>query len=469
MRILTEDRLRANRIYCIAVLALFLFVFLGMEYLFDNCMAMVTDASGVVVAQSYILAASVIGFVLFPSLYRRCNTYVARILIGVACLEGVLCCYIICQHSSYQAILLAGLLLYVNLGVLGSAIHYGVIRILGYDSHLAAIVGVSYATVIILQFIHNSLHTNVVPETIWLSVCGILLVGFVIVLFRQPEVRNQDYDLSDHPNALYAGIALVICVLLMTVIFATLDNVVTLYHADGDMDIGRWPRLLLALSGLAAGFLYDIQKRRYMNIIMYCVTLLSVICILLIVSGNLYVMGLYVFYLSAGFFAVYFTTSFMEYALHTGHPVFWAGFGRAVNNIGAGLIGSVSIAVFAKKDAVLISIIAVVLFVCIHIALTLYSGWMHKIVDNTAFAPEEKEEQRFAHFAEQYHLTEREQEVLQVLLESDDSVQNIAEQLYISRAALYRHITSLNEKTHTRSRVGLIQFYYGKENEGSQK
>ena len=73
---------------------------------------------------------------------------------------------------------------------------------------------------------------------------------------------------------------------------ATLDNVVTLYHADGDMDIGRWPRLLLALSGLVAGFLYDIQKRRYMNIIMYCITLLSVICILLIVSGNLYVIGL---------------------------------------------------------------------------------------------------------------------------------------------------------------------------------
>ena len=75
MKVITEDRLRANRIYSIVVLALFLFVFLGMEYLFDNCMAMVTDASGVVVAQSYILAASVIGFVLFPVLYRRCNTY----------------------------------------------------------------------------------------------------------------------------------------------------------------------------------------------------------------------------------------------------------------------------------------------------------------------------------------------------------------------------------------------------------
>ncbi|MBO4982038.1 MAG: hypothetical protein J6C84_09115 [Lachnospiraceae bacterium] len=31
----------------------------------------------------------------------------------------------------------------------------------------------------------------------------------------------------------------------------------------------------------------------------------------------------------------------------------------------------------------------------------------------------------------------------------------------ISRAALYRHITSLNEKTQTKSRIGLMQFYYG--------
>lgn len=46
------------------------------------------------------------------------------------------------------------------------------------------------------------------------------------------------------------------------------------------------------------------------------------------------------------------------------------------------------------------------------------------------------------------------------LLTSDKSVQDIAGELYISRAALYRHIANLNEKTGTKSRVGLIQFYY---------
>ena len=70
------------------------------------------------------------------------------------------------------------------------------------------------------------------------------------------------------------------------------------------------------------------------------------------------------------------------------------------------------------------------------------------------------EEERLQQFARAFELTQRETEVLHVLLVSDDNVQEIAEQLLISRAALYRHITSINEKTNTKSRIGLVQFYY---------
>ena len=41
-------------------LAVFYFVFLGTEYLFDNRMALYTDPTGVVLAQSYILGVSAI-------------------------------------------------------------------------------------------------------------------------------------------------------------------------------------------------------------------------------------------------------------------------------------------------------------------------------------------------------------------------------------------------------------------------
>ena len=70
------------------------------------------------------------------------------------------------------------------------------------------------------------------------------------------------------------------------------------------------------------------------------------------------------------------------------------------------------------------------------------------------------EEERLRIFADSFSLTEREREVLEVLLVSDENVQDIAEELMISRAALYRHLTSLNEKTGTKSRIGLVQFYY---------
>ncbi len=66
----------------------------------------------------------------------------------------------------------------------------------------------------------------------------------------------------------------------------------------------------------------------------------------------------------------------------------------------------------------------------------------------------------FSAFADTYALTEREQEVLKMLLASDEEVQEIANRLYISRAMFYRLYFSTQQKTDTNSRIGLIQFYY---------
>lgn len=64
-------------------------------------------------------------------------------------------------------------------------------------------------------------------------------------------------------------------------------------------------------------------------------------------------------------------------------------------------------------------------------------------------------------FVQEFHLTPREGEVLDYLLRSDESMQEVAKQLAVSRAALYRHIANMNEKTQTKARMGLVQFYYG--------
>ena len=74
-------------------------------------------------------------------------------------------------------------------------------------------------------------------------------------------------------------------------------------------------------------------------------------------------------------------------------------------------------------------------------------------------------ELHFRQFSDHFALTDREKEVLKVLLTSDKGMQELADRLYISRTMLYRHVASLNEKTSTKSRISLIQFYYGWEPE----
>ena len=62
-----HENIKNTRVITLMVaLALFNFIFLGTEYLFDNMMSLVTSPVNVVAAQGYILGASVIGFVLYP-------------------------------------------------------------------------------------------------------------------------------------------------------------------------------------------------------------------------------------------------------------------------------------------------------------------------------------------------------------------------------------------------------------------
>ena len=64
---------KRERIEIMIALALFNYVFLGAEYLFDNMMAFQTDSGGVVLAQSYVLGSSTVGFLLFGILDVNCG------------------------------------------------------------------------------------------------------------------------------------------------------------------------------------------------------------------------------------------------------------------------------------------------------------------------------------------------------------------------------------------------------------
>ena len=170
---------------------------------------------------------------------------------------------------------------------------------------------------------------------------------------------------------------------------------------------------------------------------------------------------LIVFYLSAGFFAVFFTTGFMEISRYMKIPELWAGMGRAVNNMIAALIANSVLGLMLDGSGLVIVILVLLVFVAVSIISVLYTfqknAFMEQLIVNEE--NEVSEEERLQKFAETFSFTEREREVFTYLINTEDSVQMIADNLYVSRRTLERYISAIYKKTGTKSRVGLFNLY----------
>lgn len=399
-------------------------------------------------------------------------------------------------------------------------------------------VGISYGFAILLQFLNNSLISSALAEQLLLC-AALLFIVFFLFRFQHREASrssqmsdtaNSSPQVSDVTNpcphmsdasacaasgstdsqhklpapsasgALPQLVLLIFLVIFMTCIFSTLDNTVTLGHADGTMDIGQWPRILLACSGLAAGFLFDLHNRRFMNLIMYCVMMLSTLSVAILQLGGSFLIGLIVFYLSSGFFVVFFTTSFLALSEDTRCPRLWAGMGRAVNNAGAALVSNLSLSLIASNSSITLIITALVLFATVSILIAAYSmlnapgvqtetgGTMtHKMQaaceanashntkaalgnDSSAstasdissdpdYPQNTPNADPFSTFSTAFSLTDREQSVFDQLVNTEKSIQEIADSLFISRRTCQRYITSIYEKVGAKSRMGLYQSY----------
>ena len=257
---------------------------------------------------------------------------------------------------------------------------------------------------------------------------------------------------------------------------------VTLANAQGMFDLSTWPRLLLAVSGIAAGFIFDLTKHRYSTVTILCVAMFSLVSALAIQTGSEVLLGLVIFYLSSRFFVVFFTSSFLRIAMRCANPSLWAGMGRAANNACAALVAMPSMALISSGDIMLISSItialAMVTLLVAHALENVRRTARHKAEiealklakltaaqvqtakpqeEPEAKAPADKStpDEHLAAFSEQYSLTPRERDVLSAVCSSEETLQCIADDMGISLRALQKHLTSIYRKSDTQSRAGL--------------
>lgn len=522
----------------ISMLAVFTFLFLSTEYFYVNQIAQNASSARTVNVQNYALGVSAVGFCLYPLLFRFFRDRLHSAVFFALAMLAIVCFGILGSPVAPGLLTAAGMLLFLVLGILGNAVHYHFLCEISDKKYFARMVGISYGFAILLQFLNNSLISSALAEQLLLCAAFLFIVFF---LFRfqhleasrssqMPDTANSSPQVSDVTNpcphmsdasacaasgstdsqhklpapsasgALPQLVLLIFLVIFMTCIFSTLDNTVTLGHADGTMDIGQWPRILLACSGLAAGFLFDLHNRRFMNLIMYCIMMLSTLSVAILQLGDSFLIGLIVFYLSSGFFVVFFTTSFLALSEDTRCPRLWAGMGRAVNNAGAALVSNLSLSLIASNSSITLIITALVLFATVSILIAAYSmlnapgvqtetgGTMtHKMQaaceanashntkaalgnDSSAstasdissdpdYPQNTPNADPFSTFSTAFSLTDREQSVFDQLVNTEKSIQEIADSLFISRRTCQRYITSIYEKVGAKSRMGLYQSY----------
>ena len=450
---------KINYIKVIMLMAIFTFIFLGIEYLFVDMISLLVSENTVVLSQNYVLGTSCLGFVLYPLYNRYFKGLSRRICIGISAIIIVALITIIYLHPTYLITLITGLILFLFLGGLGGVTSYKAICILPDQKYLARCVGISYMIGIILQFINNNFVSLPLIESIVLDIfMGILM----FILTTIPNTLNHHLDVSKvKKERKICGGLLILLVFMMSCVFSTLDNAVTFLHATGEVNIEEFPRVLLALSGLLGGIIFDFKDRRFMSMIMYCVMLLSTICIIVLKYSESLLIGLLIFYMTSGFFVVFFTASFMEIASYMKFPDLWAGLGRAVNNLAAVILSRSSLVLINSQGNLMVVVLVICLFVIVTIIASTYSLQRKVLIEKLGeskialFSKEEK----LLKIKEQYTFTPREIEVFEYLTSTEDSVQDIANNMYISKRTLERYISSIYKKTGVKSRIGLLNIY----------
>lgn len=462
--------LSKTKINALLALALFTFAFLAAEFRFDINIGLLAGAERVVLAQGFILGASVIGFIGYaPLLGLAQRKGQPRAAVNAAVPIAILGLTQIQSPTGSLALEILGCLAFLGLGLLGAAAHHAFSLAFQDDPKFATGAGASYAAGILMQFAINLLDCGGIAELIVLGTATIV----ISTLSTAPQATDEGSSRTINPFAEPShALAKQACwsialVMILACLFSTLDNVVTLSNAHGTIAVQTWPRLFLAASGLLAGIVFDLAERRYMGLVMLGIAVLSTSSILAVEAGADPNLGLVVFYLSSGFFVTFFTATFTQLAPRMHAPALWAGMGRAANNACAFTMSGVSLALVTSGNVALIMIGALMLLVAASVAFVAAGLFRlpqteqereHQQRAEKALAAPSIEEQRRAFIAD-HALTPREVDVLVAVTQDERPLKQIAEELGISMRMVQRHLSSIYQKTDTQTRAGLTKAF----------
>lgn len=458
-----KQKITSSELLCGLCFALYFFAFMLTEAFVNERCAEILGSDSVNSVYTFGLVCTGLGFLTFPLMRRICRSEAARktllLIIGALCLAVAAGTLFIRRPAGFLISSAMNLLFF---GHIGGCVHYNTSMEFIGSRYTGRIIGTGMGAAILLQFIVQKL----MPQSVTFIVSIFLSVAFVMYfIIRTPKdwiLENPLPYSSGGQNDRKTAAALIAAVVLMSLVAGMIDSVLTAFNAEKVYDVYSGVRLFYALGLLLAGFIADIKERIYLPLATVCAILLSSVCMFFISEEVSYFAGTALMYLYSGFYVMFFTMMFLDFAPKSRFPELWAGMGRIVRSLTVAATVMPALKIYDAVGNTVLALGSCLISIGILLVLLPHIGRAVTASEQSKKAPDRQEmsaQERLRLYAQSCSLTPRETEVLERLLTTDDDLQEIADNLYISRRMVQRYVSSIYEKTETKTRLGLFQKY----------
>ena len=348
------------------------------------------------------------------------------------------------------------------LGLLGGMVYFCMAAALADSPRAGRVMALGASGAVLLQYL---------LQEYWHIAAGIpvaLALGFCAAVYltvRRPwEWLTQDCLPYEAPKPETAramtGTLIRLCLnaLCLYALGTIYDRQMMLLNVQSgyeDYNLYAWPRLFTIAGYLLVGFLSDAGRGRLLSVATLCTALVALLNPALFGDPAYYTTNMCLFYLHLGASLSYYNLAFWRIAPRTGWPELWAGMGRIATNLFSALLTLTPVSHLSMPAAIGVD---AVLFGVLVVSMTV-GGELTVARPAPPEAPEQTQEQKLHAYCRRCAFTPREAEVFERLITTDDDLQGIADSLYISRRMVQRYVSSIYEKTETKTRLGLFQRY----------
>ena len=433
---------------------LYFFVFLLTESLINERAVTIFSASNVNYIYAFGLIFTALGYLAFSTIksefYKKSNIIFESL--AFLSIIGTI------EINTSIPLLLFSYICLFSLGYIGGLIHFETSLKLT-EKNFSLFLGISSMFGIILQFITQNIGLSIIG---YLIVIELVLI-FIVLLSLHSKSDNNPPKESVKISKITISVrtwVYIVSVAIMSIILGFQDSIIVIKNANGELELFSYVRLVYAFGLLAAGIIANIKNRIYLPLASGCAMTLSVLAMSFFKDTNtLYNVSMGIMYFYCGFYVMFMTVMFMELGLRRSNPKLYAGLGRVVRSITTCIVVLLTTLLSNYIGESVYTILSCIL----SIGLLVFMALSEILVPEKTQKAETRIlsngiqlEEKLKELYTRYGFTPKEIETFEKLVTTEMGVQEIADEMGISRRVLQRHISSIYEKTETKTRAGLF-------------